>query len=97
MVTPTRHPPTTVASWKEEQQEQSCSWEAGVPAGEGTADVTHQLPLFRWESRRRCQILRGLYADKGVIEPIDFHEVLVLLLVDVLVLRGLVEHGWLRL
>lgn len=92
VVTPVKHPPTSSACQSQEQEEQSCSWEPGGPA-RCPWGVTHQLPLLRWESRRRSQILRGVYVAVGVIDPVDFPEVLVLLLVDVLILRGLVEHG----
>lgn len=58
---------------------------------------THQLPLFGWERWGWGQIMAGIDAGERVIEPINLHQVLVLLLVDMFILWCLVEHGRLRL
>lgn len=60
----------------------------------GTA---YQLPLLGGQGGWGSQLLRGVAAAEGVAEAVDLHEHLVLLLVDVLALRCLVEHGGLWL
>lgn len=57
----------------------------------------YQLPLLGGQGGGRRQLLRGVPTAEGVVEAVHLHQVLVLLLVDVLVLRRLVEHGGLRL
>lgn len=58
--------------------------------------AAYQLPLLGGQGGGRRQLVRGLGAER-VVEAVHLHEELVLLLVDVLVLRRLVEHGRLRL
>lgn len=60
----------------------------------GTA---YQLPLLGGQSGWRGQLLRGITTAEGLAEAVHLHEHLVLLLVDVLTLRCLVEHGGLWL
>lgn len=64
----------------------------------GRGRVPYQLPLLGGQGRGRCQLLQGVATAEGVIEAVHLHQVLVLLLIDVLVLRRLVEHGglWFR-
>lgn len=67
-------------------------WQQGGDLG----GAAYQLPLLGREGGGRRQVLR-VGAAEGVVEAVHLHEQLVLLLVDVLVLRRLVEHGRLRL
>lgn len=67
-------------------------WQQGGDLG----GAAYQLSLLGREGGGRRQVRRVCTAE-GVVEAVHLHEQLVLLLVDVLVLWRLVEHGRLRL
>lgn len=58
---------------------------------------SYQLPLFWGQSWGLQRLVDRVGAAERVIEPVDFLEALVALLIDALTLWHLVEHGGLRL